>query len=86
MIELHLQGTTTLFPLTLDKRHFDSDGEVNALARRLPVRGHGRAELPRVFGSLPVDDLSTLRLAELRSDLELVQAAWHRAELAYAGA
>jgi hypothetical protein len=43
MIELHMQGTATLFPLTLDKRHFDSDGEVNA---RSALAGDGELKEP----------------------------------------
>jgi hypothetical protein len=88
MIELHMQGDTTLFPLTLDTRYFDGEGKVMELARRLPVdgRGRGEADFSRVLGSLPVDDLTTLPLAGLRRDLELVRAEWRQDGLEYHGA
>jgi hypothetical protein len=88
MIELHMQGETTLFPLTLDARYFKGQSEVAQLARRVPVdgRGHGSTDFSRVLGSLPVDDPATLPLAELRRDLELVRDEWRRDELEYEGA
>jgi hypothetical protein len=77
MIELHMQGRTTLFPLTLDARFFPGDSEVSQLARRLPVDGRAGAhpDLERIFGSLPVDEVAALPLPELRRDLELVKSA-----------
>jgi hypothetical protein len=84
MIELHMQGRTTLFPLTLDAHYFEGDGEVAELARRLPVDRAGAFPDPlRVFGSLPVADPAEIRLPSLRKDLELVEAAWSRDELAH---
>ncbi|HWL69009.1 MAG TPA: hypothetical protein VNS22_11565 [Geminicoccus sp.] len=78
MIELHMQGRTTLFPLTLDSQFFPGDSEVDRLARRLPVDGRADShpDLQRIFGSIPVDDLAALPLRELRHDLELVKLAW----------
>ncbi|HEX7074536.1 MAG TPA: hypothetical protein VF226_10890 [Hyphomicrobiaceae bacterium] len=82
MIELHMQGETTLFPLTLDSDYFPGEGEVERLARQLPVDRGGRPPSPsRVFGSLPVVDLAQLPLPELRTDLETVRDAWQRGEL-----
>ena len=37
MIELKMQGETTLFPLTLDPQFFTGGGEVDRLAQRLPL-------------------------------------------------
>jgi len=87
MIELHMQGETTLFPLTLDPGYFPGESEVERLARRLPVDRGGRPPEPsRVFGSLPVADLAELPLPGLRRDLEAVRTAWQRGELRDAGA
>ena len=85
MIELHMQGETSLFPLTHDPELFAGQGEVQELARRLPVDGRGnrKPDLQRILGSLPVDDLSQLPLPGLRRDLELVRAAWVRGKSAY---
>jgi hypothetical protein len=74
---LRMQGETTLFPITLDTRYFDGDGEVDRLARRLPVdRAGSRPDPRRIFGSLPVEDPVLIPLPELRKDLELVKTAW----------
>jgi hypothetical protein len=82
MIELHMQGETTLFPLTHDPRYFSGDGEVDRLARALPVDGHGdRPDPGRILGSLPVSDISELPLPELRDDLTRVSTAWERGEV-----
>jgi hypothetical protein len=82
MIELHMQGETTLFPLTHDPRHFSGDGEVARLARALPVDGRGaRTDPGRILGSLPVSDISELPLPALRTDLMRVSAAWERGEV-----
>lgn len=77
MLELHLQGRTTLYPLTRDLRLFQGPGEVDALARRLPVDGRGNppSDLGRILGALPVDELDQLAFPELRADVERVLAA-----------
>jgi hypothetical protein len=82
MIELHMHGRTTLYPLTRDLRLFRGEGEVTQLARRLPVDGREGEppELRRILGSLPVADLAELPFPELRRDLEAVRAAWERGE------
>jgi hypothetical protein len=57
-------------------RYFAGDGEVDRLARALPVDGRGdRTDPGRILGSLPVGDVSELPLPELRADLERVSAA-----------
>jgi hypothetical protein len=87
MIEQHMQGETTLFPLTHDPRYFAGDGEVEQLARVLPVDGRGaRPDPRRILGSLPVADIAALPLPALRSDLEQVRGAWERGELVFVDA
>jgi hypothetical protein len=87
MIEQHMQGETTLFPLTHDPRYFAGDGEVEQLARALPVDGRGaRPDPRRILGSLPVADIAALPLPALRSDLEQVRIAWERGELVFVDA
>ncbi|MCW2241537.1 hypothetical protein [Azospirillum canadense] len=78
MIELHMQGATTLFPLTLDPEFFPGEGEVDRLAQRLPLdSARGVPPDPkRILGALPVDDLSALPFPALRQDLEAGRAAW----------
>jgi len=68
MIELHMQGETSLFPLTHNPDLFAGQGEVGELARKLPVDGRASAkpDVRRILGSLPVDDLSQLPLPGLR--------------------
>jgi hypothetical protein len=84
MIEQHMQGETTLFPLTHDPRYFGGDGEVARIVRMLPVDGRGdRPDPQRIFGSLPVANLAALPLPALRSDLTQVRAAWDRGELEF---
>ncbi|GEO40088.1 hypothetical protein SAE02_42360 [Skermanella aerolata] len=85
MIELKMQGETSLFPLTLDPQFFAGDGEVERLARRLPL-DNGRDAKPdprRILGSIPVAELSMLPLPLLRQDLEEVRAAWGNGSLAF---
>lgn len=71
MLELHLSGKTTLYPLTRDLRYFQGPGEVDTLARRLPVDGRSDAEpdAERIFSSLPVDAIDDLAFPALRADL-----------------
>ena len=78
MIELKMQGETSLFPLTLDPQFFTGNGEIDQLARRLPL-DNGRDAKPeprRILGSIPVDELSALPLLSLRADLEVVSSRW----------
>jgi hypothetical protein len=87
MIEQHMQGETTLFPLTHDPRYFAGDGEVEQLARALPVDGRGaRPDPRRILGSLPVARIAALPLPALRSDLEQVDSAWKGGELEFVDA
>jgi hypothetical protein len=83
MIEMKMQGETTLYPLPHDPKWFDGDTEADVLARRLPVDGRGGrgADFRRILGSLPVDDPAKLPLEPLRSDLLAVQSAFDRGEL-----
>jgi hypothetical protein len=84
MIEQHMQGETTLFPLTHDPRYFAGDGEVERIARAVPVDGRGERPDPRrILGSLPVADVAGIPLPALRADLEQVRAAWQRGELEF---
>lgn len=87
MIELHMRGETTLFPLTLDPQFFRDEGEVGRLAGNLPVDNRWRsgADPRRVLGSIPVEDLSTLPLPSLREDLEKVRAALESGRLSRSG-
>ena len=83
MIELKMQGETTLFPLTLDPQFFTGGGEVDQLAQRLPL-DNGRDAKPeprRILGSIPVAELSMLPLPSLRKDLEDVSSAWESGTL-----
>jgi hypothetical protein len=87
MIELKMQGETTLFPLTLDPQFFTGDGEVDQLARRLPL-DNGRDAKPeprRILGSIPVAELSMLPLPSLRKDLEAVSSSWESGTLSLTG-
>jgi hypothetical protein len=83
MVELKMQGETTLFPLTLDPQFFTGGGEVDQLAQRLPLdSGRGAKPEPRrILGSIPVAELSMLPLSSLRKDLEEVRAAWESGSL-----
>ena len=87
MIELKMQGETTLFPLTLDPQFFTGGGEVDRLAQRLPLdNGRGAKPEPRrILGSIPVADLSMLPLPTLRKDLETVSSAWESGSLTLTG-
>lgn len=83
MIELRMQGATTLFPITLDTRYFQGNSEVDRLARQLPIDRAGAQPDPRrIFGSLPVDDPALIPLPGLRQDLQLVKSAWSEGKLA----
>jgi hypothetical protein len=87
MIELKMQGETSLFPLTLDPQFFKGSGEVDRLALRLPL-DNGRDAIPeprRILGSIPVAELSALPLPSLRRDLEEVRAAWESGSLPRTG-
>ena len=78
LIELAMQGETSLYPLTRDTTLFPADTEVGSLARRLPVDGRPGepTDARRVLATLPVDDLAALPLPDLRRDLEAVSAAY----------
>ncbi|RMG10515.1 MAG: hypothetical protein D6731_17300 [Planctomycetota bacterium] len=78
LVELHMTGKTTLYPLTRDLRYFQGSGEVDRLARRLPVDGRGAPlgedGLRRVLGSIPYADLDAVPWPELREDLRRLGA------------
>lgn len=86
MIEMHMQGETTLFPLTHDPALFAGHGEVDHIVHRLPVDGRDASgpDVRRVLGSLPVDDPAALAMPQLRRDLALVSAAAAAGTVAYA--
>jgi hypothetical protein len=87
MIELKMRGETSPFPLTLDPRFFSGDGEVDQLARRMPLDNgwNARPEPRRILGSIPIAELSMLPLPALREDLEVVGAAWESGTLTLTG-
>jgi hypothetical protein len=87
MIELKMQGETSLFPLTLDPQFFTGSGEVDLLAQRLPLdNGRGAKPEPRrILGSIPSAELSMLPLPSLKKDLEAVGAAWESGSLTLTG-
>ena len=70
-------STTTLFPLTRDRRYFLGRSEVDQLGRKLPVDGKSRSkpDLRRVFGSLPWTRLEDVYFPQLRKDLEKMLAS-----------
>lgn len=82
MIETHMQGAPTLYPLTVDASLFPDD-EVGAVARRLPVdaRGDAPPDVKRIRGSIPVEKLEDLPMRRLRNDLLLVRTAAHSGTL-----
>lgn len=89
MIELHMQGRTTLFPLTLDPQFFPDGGEVDRLASRLPLDNRwwsATPDLRRILGSMPVEDLTMLPFPSLRHDLETLRAAEEGGTLTRGGA
>jgi hypothetical protein len=87
MIELKMQGETTLFPLTLDPQFFTGNDEIDQLARRLPLDSgrDAKPEPQRILGSIPVVDLAMLPLASLRTDLEAVSSTWKSGTLSLTG-
>lgn len=79
-VEYALNGRTTLYPLTRDLRYYQGPGEIDRIARAMPVDGRGApADLDRVLASLPVDDPlndpSGLVFPALRDDLRALAAA-----------
>jgi len=85
ILELHMQGSTTLYPLTHDKALFQGDDEVSRLVARLPVDGRGaRVDAARVRGSLPAASIDAIPESRLRDDLVRVGGAWRLGELRYA--
>ncbi|WP_448191574.1 hypothetical protein [Azospirillum sp. sgz301742] len=87
MIELRMQGETTLFPLTLDPEYFTENGEVDRLAHRLPLdsRWAAKPDFRRILGSIPSTDLAMLPFPSLQQDLETVRAAWEAGGLTPTG-
>jgi hypothetical protein len=87
MIELKMQGETTLFPLTLDPQFFTGSDEIDQLARRLPLDSgrNAQPEPRRILGSIPVVELAMLPLPSLRTDLEAVSSRWKSGTLSLGG-
>jgi hypothetical protein len=73
MLELHMAKTVTLYPLTRSLRYFEGEGEVDALARRLPVDTRDAPDLKRIAQSLPVRRLRDLEFPKLRAALDVLQ-------------
>jgi len=88
-IEQHLEGTTTLFPLTHEPEMFPSSAaetpdeqEFLKEFNRLPSdRGNAAPEISRVLGALPASDANAISIPELRADLAKVTATKHLAAL-----
>lgn len=82
MIETHMQGAPTLYPLTVDASLFPDD-EVGTVARRLPIDARGAAppDVKRIRGSIPVEKLEDLPMRRLRGDLLAVRDAAHSGTL-----
>lgn len=69
-IEQALTGTTTLYPLSRDPKYYAGDGEIDRLSRAMPIDGRGApADLARVLGSLPAEQVDELAFPKLRHDL-----------------
>jgi len=84
-VEQHLNGKTTLFPLTHEAAMFSNvesgDPEEQEFLRefqKLPNdRGSNPPEVSRVLGALPTVDIQSIPIPELKSDLIKVTAAGH---------
>jgi len=68
IVESSLNGKTTLFPLTHDKRLFKGYGEISDIVDRLP-QDEVSTSKDRVLGSMPVANISQIPLMQLRGDL-----------------
>ncbi|HBC88021.1 MAG TPA: hypothetical protein DCZ94_13805 [Lentisphaeria bacterium] len=76
IIEFHMTGRTTQFPLTHDVKYFKGDSEVEKIMRKLPCDGGDVPPDPqRIVGSMPADDISKLTIPELREQLKLIKDA-----------
>jgi len=88
-VEQHMEGKTTLFPLTHDPAMFPAAATQAAADReflkefeRLPTdRGNAAPEVSRVLGALPTADVDSIPIPELRADLALVTNPKHLAAL-----
>lgn len=79
-VEQHLEGSTTLFPITHDPALFpapaSSDREFYDEFQKLPNDRSGKAPpVDRVLGALPVSDLNAISIPGLRDDLLKVSGA-----------
>ena len=79
-VEQHLEGETTLFPITHDPSLFpapqNSDREFFDEFQKLPSDRSGKIPpVERVLGALPLTDLQAISLPGLRDDLLKVSAA-----------
>ncbi len=89
MIEEHMTGKATLFPITADAALFDDphDAEVNTLVAATPKdRGGDPPEPERIFGSLPAEpgagnNFVAVTIPGLADDLKVSYAAWQEGDL-----
>lgn len=82
MIEHHMQGRSTLFPLTVEEKYFAGLGEVEQWVKGLPKDGGSRLpDFDRVLGSVPVSRIEDIPFSDMRDNLLKVREAWKRGEL-----
>ena len=74
-IEMKMQGTTTLFPITHDPEYFAGKSEIDRLFARLPNDRRGKPDWSRVHGSLPAQNFAGLQIPGLAKNLALVEAS-----------
>ena len=79
-VEQHLEGATTLFPITHDPSLFptpqSSDREFFDEFQKIPIDRTGKIPpVDRVLGALPVTDFQAILLPGLRDDLSKISAA-----------
>ena len=73
IIEFHMTGRTTLYPLTHDVKYFKGDSEVEQIMRKLPYDGGDIPPEPqRIRGSIPADEVSQLPIPSLREELKTI--------------
>ncbi len=87
MVEMGMQGKTTLYPITLDQSFFISDRPGAVLARRLPVDARGQSTvadpevMKRIIGALPISSTDEMRktdmvgMSDFANDIDAMQSA-----------
>jgi hypothetical protein len=68
------KGRTTLYPLTRDLGHFKGDGEIDQLARKLPVHRKQRPGAEVLLGSLPDEKFLRRAFPQVQKEVEEVLA------------